>query len=268
MEVPAMTDKFSNQEKSPCPRLMRISMTDLYATDSSGDEDEEHFGRWFVKKYVNEINIQKSCKTKMMPVNRKMTVTRNSPSALEAKQKAMKKKRNSAGNVRKFGGVRQRPWGRWVAEIMDPATCHRLWLVTYDTVEEAARVYDNVAIKLHGLGAVTNFVMPTVLENPTPVNVTSMSNHHSNLKSHKLPFVDAPPFDYQSFDLIEFSDEFPSFNMHDDFGYIDPNRFDDFGTISFVDDFIPDTGCGSSSTLQIENYFEDISDSTLDSWLS
>ncbi|XP_024990725.1 ethylene-responsive transcription factor CRF1-like [Cynara cardunculus var. scolymus] len=268
MEVPVMSEKFSGQENSPCPRLIRISITDPYATDSSGDEDDEHYGQWHVKKYVNEINIKKSSKTTMMPVNGKMTTTRNKPSALEMKYNAMKKKRTPAGNVKKFRGVRQRPWGRWAAEIMDPATCVRLWLGTYDTAEEAAEVYDNAAIKLRGPDAVTNFIVPPVLENPSLANVTSMSDHYSNLKSQKLPLADAPPFEYQSFDPIQFGDEVPYFNMHDDFGSIYPNQFDNFGTIPFVDDFNPDTGRGSPSTLQIENYFEDISDSSFYSWFS
>ncbi|XP_024963577.1 pathogenesis-related genes transcriptional activator PTI6-like [Cynara cardunculus var. scolymus] len=249
MEVPAMSEKFSDQEESPCPRHIRISMTDPYATDSLRDEDDDHFGRWHVKKYVNEINIQTSCKTTMMLVNGKMTTTRNSPFALESKQKALKKKRSPAGNVRKFRGVRKRRWGRWAAKIMDPATHQRLWLGTYDS-------------------AVTNFVMPTVLENPPLENVTSISDHHPNLKSFKLPLTDAPPLDYQSFDSIQLGDEVAFFNMHHDFGSIDPNQFDDFGTIPIVHNFVPDIGRGSPSTLQIDNYFEDISYSTLDSWFS
>ncbi|XP_024964297.1 uncharacterized protein LOC112504578 [Cynara cardunculus var. scolymus] len=107
--------------------------------------------------------------------------------------------------------------------------------------------------------------MPTVLENPPPTNVTSMSDHHPNRKSLKLPFVDAPPLDYQSFDSIQLGDEVASFNMYHDFGSINPNQFDDFGITRIAHNFIPEIGRGSPSTLKIDNYFEDISDSTLDS---
>ncbi|KAF5801164.1 putative transcription factor AP2-EREBP family [Helianthus annuus] len=58
---------------------------------------------------------------------------------------------------RKFVGVRQRPSGRWVAEIKDSSQKVRLWLGTYDTPEEAARAYDEAARALRGENARTNF---------------------------------------------------------------------------------------------------------------
>ncbi|KAF4375257.1 hypothetical protein F8388_001014 [Cannabis sativa] len=59
--------------------------------------------------------------------------------------------------VWRFVGVRQRPSGRWVAEIKDSLQRVRLWLGTYDTPKEAARAYDEAARALRGDNARTNF---------------------------------------------------------------------------------------------------------------
>ncbi|CAN8304369.1 unnamed protein product [Cochlearia groenlandica] len=140
-------------------RIVRISFTDTEATDSSSSEDENPVAspsrRRRGKRLVKEIVIDPSDSTAGDNLDARTTRFKiRIPARFLA----------ATGN-KKFRGVRQRPWGKWAAEIRfgrsnggdRKGRPDRLWLGTFETAEEAALAYDNAAIQLIGPHAPTNF---------------------------------------------------------------------------------------------------------------
>nr|GMD14037.1 pathogenesis-related genes transcriptional activator PTI6-like [Ipomoea batatas] len=203
-------------------RVVRIVVTDGDATDSSDDEGERGVGRRRVKRHVSEI--------KLVPAPAEQRVQFTSSGSKKRGVSDVTSSESDASSRKKFRGVRQRPWGRWAAEIRDPTRGKRLWLGTYDSPEEAATVYDKAAVRLKGADAVTNFPKLTVTETAVDASNTAALSPASVLR-----YDDSTPFDspVQS-DVTPNGDEFTALTNLDDFGNFDsPIDFDFFGLPSF-----------------------------------
>lgn len=87
-------------------------------------------------------------------------------SSYSSRRGCMKGKGGDENGLCSFRGVRQRKWGRWVAEIKHPGS--RVWLGTFDTSVEAALAYDAAALKMYGPSATLN--LPNHTDHPAVTN--------------------------------------------------------------------------------------------------
>ncbi|GJN04746.1 hypothetical protein PR202_ga22318 [Eleusine coracana subsp. coracana] len=116
------------------------------------------------------------------------SITRVTDDQVEAATEEGDRQANSGSTKQQpLIGVRNRPWGKYAAEIRDSTrNGARVWLGTFNTPGAAALAYDQAAFAMRGTAAVLNFPVDHVRESLRQLGLSSAAQGGSPVLELKL----------------------------------------------------------------------------------
>ncbi|XP_065857541.1 ethylene-responsive transcription factor ERF119-like [Euphorbia lathyris] len=253
-------------------RKIRVIYHDPDATDtdsSDGDDESERRNNQVslkTKRFVKEINL--TLPYVVFPNSQSQSCLPD-PESGGGKRKIPNKRRRvstqppcggGGGAVKKRPvGVRQRKWGKWIAEIRHPVTKVRTWLGTYNSLEEAARVYEakkkeyesknisSAITEIHNIDLDISDDTKIVLPDASLSSVLELDISHTSSSSSSV-------FDLEILDDLGSCPIGEHFNLGMEFGGLVDDDLGRFGDVFCSIDDLDLCGFDSNEQSELPNY--------------